>query len=186
MTKKFFINHPAVKRIALLACSLMIVFSGHVWAQQQANQQNQPTTIILMRHAEKVADGSKDPQLSEEGHERARAFARMFSLLRPDAIYSSNYQRTISTAKPLAEQKDLSIQIYEPAEQNAFLDKVVQDHQGGTVVIIGHSNSIPLAVNYLLKQDFLEELPETEYEKVFIVNLLPDGKSKLLPLLLEL
>lgn len=185
MINNFFINHPSVKKIALLACSLMFIFSGHMWAQQQAPQQNQPTTIILMRHAEKVADGSKDPQLTEEGHERARAFARMFSLLEPDAIYSSNYQRTISTAKPLAEQKGLSIQTYEPADQKAFLDKVIQDHQGGTVVIIGHSNSTPLAVNYLLKKDLLEKLPATEYRKVFIVNVLPDGESKLLPLLLE-
>lgn len=176
-----------MKQIAFLACISLFVFcSVQVAAQQQDHQQSQPTTLILMRHAEKEADGSKDPPLSEQGHQRAMAFARMLSLIMPDAIYSSNYQRTISTAKPLAEQKGLAIQTYDPADQHGFLDKVIQDHPGGTVVIVGHSNTIPFAVNYLLKQDLLEELPETEYEKVFVVNVLPDGGAKLLPLLLEL
>lgn len=169
-----------MKRIALFACICLFVALDQLAAQQQ------PTTIILMRHAEKMDDGSKDPALTEQGQQRAMAFAGLLSLLAPDAIYSSNYRRTMATAQPLAEQKGLAIQTYDPKDQHGFLDKVIQDHQGGTVVVVGHSNSIPFAVNYLLKQDLLEALPETEYEKVFIVSVLPDGTSKLLPLLLEL
>lgn len=181
-----------MKKITLLACLLLLLgCSGRLYAQEKsgeatASQDQSLTTIVLVRHAEKMADGSKDPQLSEQGHRRAKAFARMFSLLAPEAIYSSNYQRTISTAKPLAEQKGLSVQVYDPRQQPAFLEKVLKDHRGGTVVIIGHSNTVPFAVNHLLGKKVIEEMSETEYDKVFVVNVLPDGTASVLPLLLDL
>lgn len=131
-------------------------------------------------------DGTKDPQLSEQGHRRAKAFAHMFSLLTPEAIYSSNYHRTLSTAKPMAEQKGLSVQVYDPRGQPAFLDKIIKDHRAGTVVIVGHSNTVPFAVNYLLGKKVVEEMSETEYNKVFVVNVQHDGTASLLPLLLDL
>lgn len=182
-----------MKQFKLIAFIGLFLTVGQLAAQQTkgqpaiARQQQQPiTTIILVRHAEKMDDGSKDPHLTAQGHKRARAFARMFSLFTPDAIYSSNYHRTISTAKPLAEQYGMGIQTYDPREQPPFLDQLLRDYQGGTVVVVGHSNSLPAAVNYLLKQDLMEGLPETEYSKVFIVSVMPDGNAKLLPLLLEL
>lgn len=181
-----------IYRIIFVTCFSVWMAGGQLAAQQlngqpaTAREQQQATTIIMLRHAEKVADGSKDPHLTEEGQQRAKAYARIFGLLKPDAIYSSNYHRTISTAKPLAEKHEMDIQIYDPREQPSFLDKLLRDHPGGTVVVVGHSNSLPAAANYLLKQHVLEELPETEYSKVFVLSVMPDGSAKLLPLLLEL
>lgn len=145
-----------------------------------------PTTVILLRHAEKENNGSNDPQLTEKGRKRARAFATMFSQITADAIYSSNYNRTIATARPFAEQQGLEIQTYDPQAQQDFLDKILQEHAGGNIVVVGHSNTVPDAVNYLLKQELVKEMSEGEYDKVFIVSILEDGTASYIPLVLDL
>jgi 2,3-bisphosphoglycerate-dependent phosphoglycerate mutase len=151
----------------------------------RALQQN-PTTVILIRHAEKEKNGSKDPQLTEKGRQRAKAFAAMFGLITADAIYSSNYNRTIATARPFAEQQGLEIQIYDPKAQQDFLDKALREHAGGNIVVVGHSNTVPDAVNYLLKQELVKEMSEEEYNKVFIVSILADGTASYIPLVLDI
>lgn len=144
------------------------------------------TTIILVRHAEKVADGSQDPPLSEKGQARAENIASLLSNARVDAIFSSDYQRTRSTALPLAEQKGLEVQLYDPRLQDGLVGKLLTEYQGKTVVVVGHSNTVPFAVNALLRENSLQPLDETEYEQVFVVTLAEDGSRKLLPLRLKL
>ena len=64
--------------------------------------QEATTTIYLIRHAEK-ADSSADTDLSEVGNERAVGWMEYLVANRIDAIYTSPYNRTRQTAKPLAD-----------------------------------------------------------------------------------
>ena len=57
------------------------------------------TTFILVRHAEKVADGTSDPALTEEGIARANKIRSMFYDVDITAIYSTNYRRTKRTCE---------------------------------------------------------------------------------------
>src|SRR5678816_2081240 len=56
-----------------------------------ATQSSQPTTVILVRHAEKkiVPPENKDPDISPEGEARAKEIARMFSSAGIAAIYAT-------------------------------------------------------------------------------------------------
>lgn len=137
-------------------------------------QDAQVTTFILVRHAEKVADGSKDPELSEIGKARALRLANMLKKQNIAAIYSTTYKRTINTVKPLAAQLGQTILQYEPFKDEEIL-KMLNEHKGKTVLIVGHSNNIPWIANTLLGKKEFGDYDESYYENVLIVNVIEKG-----------
>lgn len=137
-------------------------------------QDKQVTTFILVRHAEKVADGSKDPELSEIGKARALRLANMLKKQSIAAIYSTNYKRTMNTVKPLADQLGQTILQYEPFKDEEIV-KMVNEHKGKTVLIVGHSNNIPWIANTLLGKKEFGDYDESYYENVLIVNVIEKG-----------
>src|SRR5688572_19017120 len=58
------------------------------------------TTVILVRHAERV-DKDGDVPLIEPGFERAKELARVLADARVSAIYVTQWQRTLQTVEPL-------------------------------------------------------------------------------------
>jgi 2,3-bisphosphoglycerate-dependent phosphoglycerate mutase len=150
-----------------LALLLVLGFSAHA-------QDKQVTTFILVRHAEKVADGSKDPELSEVGKARALRLANMLKKQNIAAIYSTNYKRTLNTVKPLAEQLGQTVLPYEPFKDEEIV-KMVNEHKGKTVLIVGHSNNIPWIANTLLGKKEFGDYDESYYENVLIVNVIEKG-----------
>lgn len=152
-----------------LSLTLLLAFSYAADAQDK-----QVTTFILVRHAEKVADGSKDPELSEIGKARALRLANMLKKQSIAAIYSTNYKRTMNTVKPLADQLGQTILQYEPFKDEEIV-KMVNEHKGKTVVIVGHSNNIPWIANTLLGKKEFGDYDESYYENVLIVNVIEKG-----------
>lgn len=138
------------------------------------------TTIILVRHAEKADDGTTDPGLTPEGLARAQRLARTFAPTGVDGIYSTSYERTRSTAKPLAELAGLEVKTYDPKDQE-FISKLVTDHPGETLLVVGHSNTVPGMVNTLVGESTYQNLDEMEYDKLFIVAV-TGGKGQALEL----
>ena len=76
--------------------------------------------------------------------------------------------------------------MYEAHQEKALLERLSQEYKGKTVLIVGHSNTIPFAVNELLGEPRLQALPETEYNKVFIVSRQAEGNAYFFRLVLEL
>jgi 2,3-bisphosphoglycerate-dependent phosphoglycerate mutase len=134
------------------------------------------TTFILVRHAEKANDGSKDPDLTEAGNARANKLASMLKKSEVDAIYSTAYKRTRNTVAPLATFKGISVADYEAFKSEA-IDAMLKKHQGGTVVIAGHSNNIPWIANYLTGKETYKDFADTEYENLLIVTVIEKGKN---------
>lgn len=148
---------------------------------QMGQAQSKTTTIILLRHAEKevVTNGDKmmqaDPPLSAEGKQRAENLVVALKDYLPVAIYSSNYERTRATVKPLAARHGVEIQFYDPRNQQSFAD-LLRSLAGQTIVVVGHSNTIPALVNLLTGEQAYENLDETVYNKIFVVSI-TDGKA---------
>lgn len=142
----------------------------------------QTSTFILMRHAEKdtSAQGSTmmqaDPSLSVEGKARAARVPEVFKSYQPDAIYSTNFTRTKSTVEPIAQKTGKTIHIYDHRNLKAFADELLQMH-GKTVIVAGHSNSTPMLVNLLLKENKYQNLDESVYDTYWIVTV-KDGKAE--------
>jgi len=157
-----------MKRLILLC----LLISGTI----QLHAQNDVTTFILVRHAEKSTDDPRDPSLSEEGIKRAEALKTMLSQADIAALYSSPYKRTKGTVQPIAEAKGLEIMTYDPRSA-AFLEDIMKNHKGKTIVISGHSNTTPNVVNALLGKEQFKTLSESDYSKIFIVSVTEIGKG---------
>ena len=140
-----------------------------------------PTTLILVRHAEKlfVPPANKDPDLSLAGQVRAQELARMFSDSGIAAIYATQYQRTQQTVKPLAEKLGLTVTKVE-AKQTAELVKQIRAHNAGqTIFIAGHNNTVPEIIAAMGGPQF-PIIPETEYDNLYILTVYSDGPAKLI------
>lgn len=143
-----------------------------------ASAQSDITTLILVRHAEKVDDGTKDPALSAEGKERAAKLSKALSNQKIDAIYSTNYARTKGTVSPLASALKLDLTLYDKVTRDN-LQKIISANRGGTVLICGHSNTVPLMVNMLAEEELLKQFDESDYENLIIVSVSGSGTVKL-------
>src|SRR5580765_6446052 len=117
--------------IALLA-ALVLFAATEVRAQ---------SAIILVRHAERL-DESSDSPLSAAGEQRAQLLARMLDSVGVTAIYTTHYQRTVKTAEPLATRLGLTIAKDDPPVAE-LLRRIRESHPTGTVLIVGHSNTVP-------------------------------------------
>lgn len=127
-------------------------------------------TFILVRHAEKVKDGSKDPALTTIGEKRAEMLAEILQNEAVDSVLSTDYKRTRATVQPLAKQHTKAVGIYAPIAQGQMLEGLKADGEAKTYVIAGHSNTVPHMVNYLLNEERLSDMNDDEYEKIFIVS----------------
>lgn len=137
-------------------------------------QEKSITTFILVRHAEKVADGSKDPELNEQGKARAERLADMLYKQSVAAIYSTNYKRTRNTVDPLSKKLGIEVQSYEPFKEDVIV-KMIEQHKGKTIVLVGHSNNIPWIANLLLGKKEFGDYDESYYENMLIVNVAEKG-----------
>ena len=115
--------------------ALLTACSSHPAASDSA-------TYILVRHAEKATAPPKDPPLTEAGQDRAQRLADGLQGTRLDAVYSSPYQRTRQTAAPVAQAQGLTVIDYNP-DDAAFATRLRADHPRGTVLVVGHSNTLP-------------------------------------------
>ena len=153
---------------SLLLCTFL-AFQIFGFAQENI------TTFILIRHAEKGDDGTKDPDLTEAGKQRA---IRLMEMLRDQsigAIYSTAFKRTQNTVAPLANSKKLTVLAYE-AFKPEVIDDILSKNKGGTVVICGHSNSIPWTINYLVGKEQYPDFEDKDYENLVVVSVIEKGK----------
>ncbi|MBA4057221.1 MAG: hypothetical protein C0490_21085, partial [Marivirga sp.] len=129
--------------------------------------QKKITTFILLRHAEKGNDDPKDPELKPEGVERAERVVKMLGKTSVDAIYSTTFKRTRNTVAPLARAKGLEVVAYEAFKVDE-IEKMLQKHAGGTVVISGHSNNIPWIANLLIGKEDFKDYEDVDYGNILI------------------
>lgn len=126
--------------------------------------------MILVRHAEKTA-GGPDPSLSPEGQERARTLAHVLADAGIEALYASQFQRTRLTVQPLSERIGVEIETAEisggvEAWAASFAARLLKEHRGQTVVVAGHSNTVPVLARALGAAG-VPDLDESEYDDLF-------------------
>ncbi|MDM7922267.1 MAG: histidine phosphatase family protein [Pyrinomonadaceae bacterium] len=139
----------------------------------------QDKTIILVRHAEKDASETadpNDPDLTAEGRERAQRLIKAAGRYKPGAFYSTNFKRTRDTITPWAQKRGKTVEIYDHRKPQELLDKIMAS-KTKRFVIAGHSNSTPGVVNLLVKKDLFKNLDESVYTVIWVVKI-RDGKVK--------
>lgn len=142
----------------------------------QISYAQKTTTFILVRHAEKAAESGSDPELKAEGAKRAEALAALFNKASVDAVYTTNYKRTRNTVTPLATSKNLTVNTYNSMKA-ADLEALLTKHAGGTVVIAGHSNTVPEIANALVGEKKFEQFADDDYGNILIISVQQVGKD---------
>lgn len=153
-----------INPLRLFLLVALILLAGDIFAAEKEG----PTTLILVRHAEKAVDGSTDPPLSPEGERRADELALVLDLMDIRAVYSTPYQRTRRTAAPTADKKGLRIREYKPGHEMAFIQQVIAAHRGETVLVVGHSNTVPKLANAAAGKEKYGDLEDSVYDNLFI------------------
>ena len=145
----------------------IIVLLLFFWIQVTLGQ-NTITQYYFIRHAEK-ADSSKNPDLSEKGLERAQEWKALFSDINFDAVYSTDFNRTIQTIQPIVAGNNQLLKIYNPKMIDVELFK--KETQGKTILIVGHSNTVPNMVNQIIKENKYVDIAENQFGNLYIITL---------------
>jgi 2,3-bisphosphoglycerate-dependent phosphoglycerate mutase len=136
------------------------------------------TTVILVRHAEKVIDpNNADPDLSAAGQARAQELVRMFGDAGINAIYATQYKRTQQTVKPLADRVGLPIVQINSKNTAELLSQIRGQHAGQVIFIAGHNSTVPEIITALGGPTF-PTIPESEYDNLYVVTVYRTGKAK--------
>jgi broad specificity phosphatase PhoE len=134
------------------------------------------TTVILVRHGEKVAGAPKmndDPALTAEGEARAQRLATMLRASGVTTIYTTPFTRTRSTAAPVAAALKVTPTEVKPGPDYAA-DVAAQIRAlpaGSTVLVVGHSNTTPNVIKALGIPNAPAIDDATEFDNLFVVTL---------------
>lgn len=161
MTRRFFL---------LLLCILT--------AGAGAAAQSKPTVVILVRHGEKAVLPSADPPLSEAGIVRAKALVAVLQHTNLQAVITTELTRTRETARPVVEARGLVPELIHtgPTEAHAkAVAEAVRAHAGQTVLVVGHSNTIPAIIG-ALGGPKLPDICDSQYSTFYVLIL--DGAKK--------
>jgi len=142
--------------------------------------------VFVVRHAEKISE--TDQRLTEAGRARAARLARMLKDSGVGAVYATDTERTRDTVKPLADALGLAITLYDtgatmagPADARPFVARLRKEHGNDTVLVAGHSNTIPDLLKALGCSEAVS-IAADEYDDIFIVVPRADGTATLVRL----
>jgi len=153
---------------AIATAIVAVLMTATVAAQQ---------TVIFVRHAERADGGAggaamtgapADPSLSDAGAARAARLATMLADAGVKGIYTSEYKRTQETAKPIASKLGLAIQVVPSKDAAGLAAKIKAAHARDTVLIIGHSNTIPELVRAFGGPEI--KIADDEYSGIYILT----------------
>jgi len=140
------------------------------------------TTIIFVRHAEKATEPADDPGLSAAGQRRVAELTRQLVdadvVAGIDAIYATDYNRTQETARPIADALDLPINTYDASDTETVLATILKEHKGKIILVVGHSNTVPMLIANLGASKKVPPIHESEYDNIYIISIPWFGKTK--------
>jgi broad specificity phosphatase PhoE len=130
-------------------------------------------TIYLARHAEQQSGASDpaNPPLTSCGELRAESLARILGEIKLEKIYSTSYQRTMSTALPTAEYHQLEVETYDPRKLGEFSSLLLDRKQ--SALVVGHSNTTGVLAGLLAGEEgeaFDEDIFDRLYQVVILAG----------------
>jgi phosphohistidine phosphatase SixA len=145
---------------------LLSILAFYCITATAADNGGESFNLYLVRHAEKQADGSRDPALTAAGIKRSEQLAGWLEDKEILKVWSSDYRRTRDTATPLLNSSGLNLAIYDPRDQEALAATLLLEKRNA--VIIGHSNTIPELAR-LLCHCVIEDMDESEYGRLIVI-----------------
>jgi broad specificity phosphatase PhoE len=151
----------------------------------QIAQKSDLFTIYLVRHSEKdlASKNEADPPLTKCGKQRSESLSTFLNDVKLNAIYSTDYNRTLNTALPTANSKELKIIKYSPRDL-VGLSKLLLDAKKDALVV-GHSNTTGVLAGLLVGEE-IGEIDLDIYDRIYqVVISEKNGRLHLLHSLFE-
>ena len=157
---------------------LSVFVSANAVAVAPVRAQQPPTTVILVRHAEKGDTPANDPGLTEAGAARARVLVAIARDAGVTAVITTQFVRTRETGRLTAEALGITPEIARAggsaAQHARDVARMVQAHAGGVVLVVGHSNTMPAIVTALGAPQ-PPPICDSEYDDLYVVTLAPSA-----------
>ncbi len=169
--------------MALMAAVGVLMLIAAAWLLVTSTS----TTVIVVRHAPQILGGDGgDPPLSAEGEARAAALARVLGdnrlKSRVAAIYVSQDLRSRATAAPLAQSLGITPQVTSQDSAGALARRLLSEHSGETILVVGHAGTVPVIVSALSGQEDVPPVPASDYATMYVVSVPRIGRSGVLRL----
>jgi broad specificity phosphatase PhoE len=161
-----------------LASAVLFLSASAPEAFGHSSRQDGVTTVFLVRHAEKDTIPESDPQLTEAGESRAQALSHVLEEAGVTAIFATQFRRTQDTMRPLADLLGLEVEVVEANRTDQLVETIRGSHQGGVVVVCGHSNTVPEIIVELGAAPVAPIEEANEYDNLYVVRLIADGGAE--------
>jgi phosphohistidine phosphatase SixA len=151
----------------------LLIFLTILGIHQSITAQQEPgvTKIFIVRHAEK--ETGKDPLLTAAGNARAGDLMRALQNEGIQKIYVSQFRRTQNTGDSLRLQLKIDTVHYAADTLCDNLINAIMEHNdfGKTILIIGHSNTLPQIIRKLGVTDYpYGDIPDNEFDHLFMIT----------------
>lgn len=155
-------------RIASCWCAGVVAVSGNMLAGDAEST----TTVFVIRHAEKAATPKSDPPITQAGRARADLLVGVLRSAKLSGVYTSGFARTDQTGQPLADAANVNITKYDPRQPHLLASAIMRDHAGRSVLVVGHSNTVPGILDALgVDKALLPTVGDDEYDSLFVVTI---------------
>jgi len=165
------------RRLQVLAIYTAIAIGLAWFFESQAT-----TTIIFVRHAEQTSHDEADPPLSDAGRRRVAELSRQLVdadvIAGINAVYSTPLKRSLETAQPVADALDLPINSYDATDTETVLETILTNHKGKIVLVVGHSNTVPVLIANLGASKNVPAIAQGEFDNIYIISIPWFGKTK--------
>ncbi len=148
-----------------------VMFALSITALNMPVFANEAYSIYLVRHAEKQKDVD-NPPLTACGRLRARQLATILDYVELQSIYSTSTQRTMATAQPISQRKNLAIKNYSGNDLTQLAFSLKQLKQN--VLVVGHSNTTP-QLTELLSGEKIAPIDDYQYQHLYQIQFFEDN-----------
>jgi broad specificity phosphatase PhoE len=122
--------------------------------------------IFVVRHAEKITETADE--LSAQGKARAACLATTLKDSKVDAVIVSPTNRALQTGEPTASEFKVQTKSVKADDYVAIASAAKDAAKNGDVLIVGHSNTVPLIVKAIGNVDVA--VGNSEYDKLFVID----------------
>jgi len=157
-----------LRRTVLVLLGLALAAAVAGCAAQMYSPPGHTTTVILLRHAERL---QLSDDLTDEGRIRAQALPAAVADIDIAAIYSPDRKRNLDTVRPLAAQRGIEIVLCEPLDAPK---RMLSEFAGQTVLWVGNTDNLHM-IFYTLGG---EGSPPNTYGEISILTVPDTGKTQ--------
>jgi len=137
------VNYARIPRVRShgLAWMILALLVTPAWASAPVTE---VTRVFLARHAERMSiPGDKDPPLTAAGARRAALLGRMLRSADVAVVFSTQFKRARESADSVSVATGAPVEVMHSDSSAALARAIRGRFHGRTVVVVGHSDSLP-------------------------------------------